>query len=575
VGQTISRYVPIVKWLPAYSRRWLRADFVAGLTVVTMLLPEGVAYAELAGVPPEAAFSVAFAALLGYAIFGTSRQIVVAPTSTIAVMSAAAVAPLAAGATAEFIALSAVLAFLSGLLLVLLGVIRLGFIAEFFSKSIVTGFLFGIAITVALGQVPKLIGFEAEGGAFFHELWYLLTHLEEINSWTLLVGITSLALLFTLSRLPRRVPEALLVILYGIAMVSLLGLEERGVEVVGQVPAALPRLGLPVLRPSDVLGLLPGALGIVFVAYAQTIATAREFGAEHHYDVDPNQELVALGISNLGAGLVQGFAVGPSLSLSIDNDEAGARTQMSAFIAAALVLVTGVWLPPLLHNLPEATLGAIVIHAVWELMDVAELRRFYRIRKADFEVALAALLGVVILGVLEGLLVAIGLALLGLIYRASRPALSVLGRAPDGQSYAHVQRHPEHQTVPGLIIVRLDAPLFFANAVLLRDEIRKLVFAADPRPKAVLIDLEATSELDLSSADMLSELVTEMKTQGVAILLGRVHGPVLDFLHRSGVMEEIGDDHIFSTVDQGVQAFLAASNGDLKPGTLKPETYSS
>jgi SulP family sulfate permease len=547
-------YLPMAGWLRTYQRGWLRGDLIAGLTVWALLLPEGLAYAELAGLPPEFAFFAAPGALLGYALFGTSRQVIVGPTSTIAVMSAAIVASTAPRGTEEFIALTIALAILSGVVFLLAGLLRLGFVSQFFSRSVITGFFFGLAVAIAVLQLPKLFGLKLEGGYVLDRLWDVVAHLRHTQPWTLFVGLSSLLLLFVLEHFLHRIPAALVTLVYGIVVVTVLGLEERGVETVGHIATALPRLTWPAVSTADTVGLLPGALAIALVAVAETVGIGREFARKHHYHIDSDQELVALGVANLASGLSGGFAVGGSLSKSEDNDHAGARTQMSAIFAAAFILLSAVALTRWFRNLPEATLAAIVVFAVWELMDVGELRRLYNIGRLDFWVAVIALLGVVVLGILAGLLLAAGISLLAFIYRASLPHVSILGKMPDKAVYASVERHPESGQVPGLLIVGPFAPLFFANAAHVSEEIRSLVSSSDPPPEAVLLSLEMTDELDVSSADELSDLISELASINVDVLLANVHGPVLDMMRRTGLLEELGEERIYDTIDEAVQA---------------------
>lgn len=552
----LPRHVPIANWLRTYPRSWLRRDLLAGLTVWALLLPEGLAYAELAGLPAEFAFFAAPGALLGYALFGTSRQVIVGPTSTVAVMSAAIVASMAPRGTEEFIALTVALAILSGVVFLLAGILRLGFVSQFFSPSVITGFFFGLAIAIAVLQLPKLLGLEAEGGYVLERLWDVVTHLRYARPLILFVGLSSLLLLFALERFAQRVPAAIVTLAYGIVVVTVFGLEERGVHTVGHIATALPRLTLPHVSAADIVGLLPGAVVIALVAVAETVGLGRDFARKHHYHIDADQELVALGVSNLASGLSGGFAVGGSLSKSEDNDHAGARSQVSAIFAAALMLLSAVALTRWVHNLPEATLAAIVLFAVWKLMDVGELRRLYNTGRVDFVVALTALLGVVLLGILQGLVLAVGISVLAFIYRASRPHVSVLGEIPGKGVYAGIERHPESEQVPGLLIVGPFAPLFFANAAHVSEEIRKLVSHGDPPPRGVLLALEATDELDVPSADELSELVSELSSVNVEVLLARVHGPVLEMLRLTGLLDELGEERIYPSIDEAVQAFV-------------------
>jgi len=552
----LGKYLPLLSWLPSYQPRWLRADLIAGLTVWAVLVPESVAYAQLAGVPAVAGLAAAPVALLAYALFGSTRQAVVGGTSALAIMSAATVAPLAAGHTAHYWSLNVGLALLVGILALLGGLLRLGFVASFLSRPVLIGFTFGLGMVVAIGQVPKLLGIPDTTGSFFKQGWHLATHLGSTNALTLLIGAGSLTILFGLRRLMPRLPAALIALSTGTALATVLGPAHHGLAVVGTIPAGLPRVGLPDLAWHDVGSLLPSAFGLVLVGYAEHLAAIRKGTRTHNSDLDPDQELIALGVANIGAGLLRGFAVGGSLSKTTVNNEAGAQTQLSGTIAALLVVVTSLFLTPLFANVPEATLGAIVIAAVWGLFDVGELRRFYRMSREGFAFALTALLGELVFNVLPGLLVAVGLSFIVLVYRSSRPHLAVLGRFPGERTYADLTMHPENETIPGLLLVRLDAQLFFANDAVLHDRLRALVRTTTPQARAVLLDLEATMLLDISSADTLAEIAAELHGEGIALLLARVRDPVLAMLRRGGVAASIGEDHIYHMVDEGVRDFL-------------------
>src|SRR2546423_6102552 len=550
----LSHYLPILSWLPLYQRSWLRFDLIAGATVWAVIVPEAVAYSQLAGVPPQAGLFAAPFLLLGYALFGTSRQLMVGATSASAVMLAGTVAVLAGSDPNKYAALMAGLTITVGIVVLLLGIARLGFIKNFLAESVLTGFIFGLALVIAIGQLPKLFGLPRVEGNFFEKLWQILGHLGSTNGWTLLAGVLSLALLFGFERFLPRVPASLVAVLFGILIVAVFGLDKQGVAIVGTIPRGLPLLSWPSLALSDYLGLLPGACGVVLVLYAEHISAAQKFAVKHHYDLDANQELIALGVSNSLAGLFGGFAGGGSLSKTTVNEVAGARTQMSGIVSLVLVLVTLLVLTPLFYYLPEATLGAIVIHAVWGLLDVGAMRRYWRLRKTSLVLALTALLGVLVFDILPGLLLAVVLSLVLLIYRASRPRGSILGKVPGKEAYGDIARHQENETVPGLLIFRLDAPIFFANDAPLRERLKELVRTTDPRPQAVLLDMEASSRLDISSADMLDELAGELKPEGVELLLANVRGPVLDLLQRSKVAAAIGEERIYPSIEEGVKA---------------------
>jgi high affinity sulfate transporter 1 len=560
-----AQYLPILSWLPNYQRSWLRSDLIAGVVVLTLLVPEGMAYAQMAGLPPETAFYTAPAAMIGYALFSTSRQVITTTTSTIAVMIAAVVGALAVGGSAEYLVLASGLAIMVGLMFLLMGFLRLGFVSEFFSKPVITGFIFGLAMIIAIRQVPKLFGFEVEGGNFFERLFEIVRHVPETNGWTLFVGLTSLILLFGLEHFFHRIPGALIAVVYGILIVTILGLENLGVHIVGEIPSGIAPPRLPDLSLGDYSTLIIGAVGIVVLGYAETIGAARKFATKHRYDLNTDQELYGLGVANIGAGLFQGFAVDASLSKSAANDSSGAQTQMSAIIAAGLTIITALFLTPLFKNLPEATLAAIVIHAVWGLFDVKEIQRYAQLNRDDFVLSLIALLGVLILDVIPGLVLAVILSIIILAYRASRPQFAILGKIPgkDGyDSYVDVKRHPEGQTIPGLVVVRPDAPMFFANATLLREEVRHMVRESEPEPQVVILDMERTPQLDVTSIDALAELKNDLETMGVELWLARTMGELLDnTLQRSGLEKLIGSDHIFATVHEAGVVFLDQQSG--------------
>ena len=426
---------------------------------------------------------------------------------------------------------------------------------NFLAEPILTGFTFGLALVIGIGQIPKIRGLPRVGGDFFAKVWQVIGHLGGINGWTLLLGALSLALLFLLARFWPRIPASLVVVVGGILAVSLFHLEKRGVAIVGTIPAGLPLPTFPLLSPQTWLAALPGAFGIALVIYAEHISAAQQFATKYHYDLDADQELIALGVSNLGTGLFRGFLGGGSLSRSMVNDAAGGRTQMVGLVASLLVIVTLLFLTPFFHNLPDAVLGAIILHAIWGLLRVKELRRYARLRPLDLTLALVALFGVLIFDILPGLLLAVVLSMVILIYRASRPQGSVLGRVPGTEMYRDTARHPESKTLPGLLIFRLDASLFFANSALMRERVKALVRSTSPRTRAVLLDCEASNDLDVSSADMLAELTVDLKVEGIELLLANVRGPIRDMLRRSQVLGRIGEKQLFPSLAEAVVTF--------------------
>lgn len=551
----LSRYFPILTWLPSYQRSWLRYDLIAGATVWAVLVPEAVAYSGLAGMPPQAGLFAAPFLLLGYALFGTSRHLIVGATASSAIMMAEVVGPLAKSDPSMYAALMAGLALMIGLVLLLLGLARMGFVKNFLAEPVLTGFIFGLAMVITVDQLPDLFGFPAGNGNFFQKLWQDISHLGSTNGWTLLVGILSLVLLFALRRFLPRVPAPLVAMIFGILVVVLFGLNKKGVAIVGYIPAGLPLPKWPALGLNNYLDLLAGALGIVLVLFAEHVSIGQKIADKHRYDLDPNQELIALGVSNLAAGLFQGFAGAGELSKTTVNDEFGARSQLSGIVSLVLVLITLLLLTSLFYYLPQATLGAIVIYAVWGLLDVGEMQRYWRLSRTDFVLALTALLGVLVFNILPGLLLGVILSLLLLIYTTSRPRGSILGKVPGKMIYSDIAQHPENETIPGLLIFRLNVPMFFANNEPMRRSLEELVDITDPKPRAVLLDMGANHRLDISSADMLAGLVGALKADGVELLLADVRDPVRDFLRHSKVEQIIGEEHFYPSLHEAVEAF--------------------
>ena len=381
----------------------------------------------------------------------------------------------------------------------------------------------------------------------------------------------SLVILFALARFVPKAPGALITVLLGIVISAAFNLEDEGVHLIGDIPSGLPPVGPPDgISLSDIQSLLPGAFGIVLVSYAESLAIAKSYATKYKYEVDPNQELISLGWSNIGAGLSQGFAVDGSLSKTAAADSAGQKTQMSALINGALVIVTVLALTALFRDLPEAVLGAIVVHAVWHLIDLRKLRNIYNVSRGDFWPAVICLLGVLTFDILAGLIIAVAVSLLLLIYRASRPGTPVLGKDPEENVYLSIERHPQNKIYPGLIIFRLDGELFFANAANFRDRVRELRATADPPASAILVDAEAIHDLDISAAEMLKELASELTADGIELLFARVHQTVREFMQRSGVEDAVDTDHIYPSVQGAVDDFLerhpeaAPTNGDDK-----------
>ena len=572
VVPVLRRYLPILAWLPAYQRADLRPDLMAGAISWAVMVPVAMAYAQMAGMPAQAGLYASLASLIAYTIFGTSRHQKVLASSTMAVMSAAVIAPLAGGDAATYAALSAALALTVGVLLILAGIVKLGFISDFLSKSVVTGFVFGLAISIAVSQAPKLFGVPAGSGSTIQQFFQLLGNLSLTNPWTLAVSVTSLAIVVLLRVRYRRIPPAPVVLVYGILVVSLFNLVQYGVSVVGVVPTGLPQLTRPGIAWSDEIYLVLGAIGIIFLAVGESLGTARAYAAKYDYTIDANQELVALGAANVSAGLFQGFTIDASLSQTATSEQAGGRTQLSSLVSATLIVLTLVFLAALFKNLPNAVLAVVVMNSVLSLMDVKELRRYYALRRTDFVVAVAALFGVILTDVLTGLMIAVVLSLIFIVYRASRPYIALLGRAPGSAAeFGDMQRHPEYETIPGLMIVRLDAPLYFLNAGVAQTMIRDIA-ATQPAPRALLIDLGASGDLDIPTMDLIADVDVKLRQRGVTLMFAQMRGAVRDRLERAQLLEVIGPENIFPSLAAGVDAFLLRAHDRVDTVSSEPST---
>lgn len=545
--------------LHGYQRSWLRGDLIAGLTVWAVLVPEALAYASIAGVSPVVGLYAAPGALVLYAALGSSRQLVVGPMSATAALSAATVAALVPVGGDRFVAMTAALAITTGISALLAGVLRLGFLANFISEPVIKGFIVGLALTIIVGQVPKLFGIRKGSGDFFAQCWHVVSHLGDTSLLTLLVGALSLALILALHRLAPVVPGSLVAVLLGIAAVKLLNLDHHGLEIVGPIKSGLPSLGLPNVHLRDFGTLVAGGIGVMLVGFAEGLGAAKTYAARAHLEIDANRELLGLGAANVAAGLSSGMVVNGSLSKTAVNGSAGARSQLSSLIVAALTILTLLALTGLFEDLPEATLAAIVIAAVIELVDIPALIDLYRVYTSrlgrefgfvahpDFVAAIAALLGVTVFDTLPGLFIGIGVSLLLLIYRASRPYVATLGRepGPDGR-YSDVERHPANVVPPHIAVLRIESGLYFANADAIRARIMQA--AGADAVTAVVIDAETIPFVDVTAARMLATVEGDLRRRGVRLPVARDIGQVRDVLGRAL------DDSVLTRVYPSVQA---------------------
>jgi len=551
--------VPMVGWIRSYERRWLRGDLVAGVAVAALIIPKNLGYAGIAGIPLQNGLYAAAAATILYAVFGTSRQISMGPSSGLAAVAASAV--LAAGITSEADVATFVagITLLSGLMFILLAVLRMSWIARFLSQAVVTGFLFGAAIDVVVGELPKITGTDAEGSNAFLELWSWLGGLGSTDSATFVVGAVALVVVFGLRLVAPSVPGALVLLVGGLVLSVAADLDGRGVAVVGSIPSGLPAAEVPdVGLVWDHAGVASSAaLALVLIGFSQTAGDAKVFATRHRYRVDLHQETIAQGVANAGAGLLQGMPVSTSLSASSLNDRAGARSGVASLTAGLVVIGTLLFLAPLFAHLPKPVLAALVIEAVvMGMMNVGEMRRLARVQRFDFWVAMVAILATLAVGVLAGVLVGIALSLLWLVAVATRPAMPTLGRRPGTTLFRPLARHPGDEEFAGVEVLRLEGSLFFATSEALDERIRELIDASDGGLDCIVLDCSAITFTDAQGAAALDELVTVAEESGLELRLARLRPAVRQVLDRDGVIEHVGEDRIHPSVDLAVQAHL-------------------
>ena len=530
--------VPVIGWLPQYRRSWLRPDMVAGLTLAAYAVPVSVAYASLAGLPPQAGLYCYLVGGLAYAAFGTSRQLAIGPTSAISILIGSALGTLAAADSLRQAHLAAAAAVLAGFIGIVAWTLRLGNIANFVSETVLSGFKVGAGLVIASTQLPKLFGIRGGGTNFFTRTIEVFRHIGETNLATLGVGLGALALLVLGERLLPRRPIALFVVALSIVVMSFSSLSGRGVKTVGVIPQGFPHFGWPVVQWSEVDNLLAVALACFLLSYVESISVARTFSIKHGYPTSAGQELLALGVANFAAGVGQGYPLAGGMSQSAVNEKGGAQTPIALVVASGGIGVALLFLTGLMKNLPEPVLAAVVLIAVGGLIRPRELRHLYRISRMEFRVAMVATMGVLAFGILKGVLLAAIFSILLLLKRASSPRIAVLGRLPGTDGFADSSRYPESETIPRVLVLRVEAGLFYFNA----ENVKNAVLERMRRPggiELVVVDLSTSANIDLAGVRMLSELDEQVRQAGASLALAEVHGDVRDLLHAEGLETRI------------------------------------
>jgi high affinity sulfate transporter 1 len=554
----LARWLPGLRTLRHYEIRWLRNDVVAGIVLTTMLVPVGIAYAEASGVPGIYGLYATIVPLLAYALFGPSRILVLGPDSSLAAVILAVVVPLSAGDPQRAISIAAMMALVSGAICVAAGLARLGFITELLSKPIRYGYMNGIALTVLLSQIPKLLGFKVDAQGPLRQIWAIVEQIAagRTNLVALAIGGGALVLIMVLKRHPR-VPGILIAVVAATLIVAALGLDTgAGLSVLGTLPQGLPKLAIPLPRIDDLAPVISGGAAVALVSFADTSVLSRAYAARLRAPVDPNQEMVGLGAANLAAGLFQGFPISSSSSRTPVAEAAGAKTQLTSVVGAVAIAVLLLVAPNLLQYLPNTALAAVVIAAAIGLIEITDLKRIYRIQRWEFWLSIACFAGVAVLGAIPGIGLAILIAVIEFLWDGWRPHFAVLGRVEGVQGYHDVTRYPEAKLVPGLVLFRWDAPLFFANAGLFHDRVLDAVGRSPTPVRRLVVAAEPVTSVDVTAADMLTELMDSLGAAGIELAFAEMKDPVKDKLRRFGLFARLGDKAFFATVGEAVKAYV-------------------
>ena len=565
-GAGIGRWVPGVRAARTYQRPWLRPDIVAGIVLAAILVPQGMAYAELAGLPPVTGLYTTIGCLAGYALFGPSRILVLGPDSSVSPMIFAAIMPLLAsgGDVHRAIALAGMLAVIVALIEIGLGLFRLGFVADLLSNEVQVGYMNGLALVIIAGQLPKLFGFSTDASGFGPEVKAFVLNLDHTVGASLAVGLGVLAVLLVLPRFTRVLPAVLVAIVGATIVSAVFDLHAHGVPTVGTLPRGIPRPAFPWTKLADVGPLMVAAMGITLVSLADTIATSSSFGARRGDETDPNQEMIGIGAANLGAGFLQGFAVSTSGSRTAVVEQAGAKSQLASVVGAGTVVVLLLFFNSLLKDLPQSALAAVLIGAAFSLLDLPELVRYAQVRKSALVLSLVASLGVVVLGVLQGIVIAVVLAVLLYFQRGWQPHGAVLGLVDDVGGWHNTSRYPSAREIPGVVVYRWEAPLFFANCAGFRTQIRELV--RDRNPAWVVVQCEAITDIDVSAAKMLEQLDRELNDRGVHMAFVEMRDRLRLLVRRYGLLETLDRDRFYPSLESG----LAAIEDELGAGGRPP-----
>jgi sulfate permease, SulP family len=558
-GDPAVRLIPA--WLRRYDRAWLPVDVMAGLTVWALMVPQALAYAGIAGVPVQNGLYVMPLAVVGYVLLGSSRHLYVGPSATVATLSASTVALVATASTgsADYIALTCALTLMVGVIYIAGGLARMGFVARFFARPVLEGFIVGLGLYIAIGQLPKVVGIAKPSG---NTLSVLANTIADVGSWqwtTVAVGVAGLLALFAFARFAPKLPGVIIVVVLAILAAEALDLQDHGVAIVGDVPTGFHFVSVSSVSANDLVEMLPGALAIVIVGLAQALAIAKSYAAKYHYPVDANREMLGYGAANIGAGALQGYTVTGGLSASGAAERVGAKSPGAFLVSALMTLLTILFLAGLFADLPQPVLGAIVIWAVSGMINLGRVTQYRHAQSLEFWAALGALLGVVLINILPGVAIGVALSFILLIHTIDHPHIASLGRSSDGSRFSDLEDDPGATPIPGVLIHRFEAELIFANADVFQDDLLARIRAAEPPPRTVVLDFEAVSQVDVTGAQTLLSVHDTLEARGIRVIVARAKSSVRDALRRNGIVDVLGEDNLAPNVDRAVQAIQAGT----------------
>lgn len=560
--KTLSHYLPILDWLTKYKSEWLRGDIVAGLTVGVMLIPQGMAYAMIAGMPPIYGLYTSIVPILLYAILGTSRHLAFGPVAMISLLTAATVSTMAEGNSSEYFLLIITVALMVGILQLLMGVFRLGFLVNFLSQPVISGFSSAAALIIITSQLRHLLGIEIQSSVHFYETYlYLFQKIDGLSWITLFIGLGGIGLILLFRKINKAIPGQLLVVILGILLMVLTGWENNGVQVLGSIPEGLPEFGLPSFEKDTWKALFPIAMTISLLSFMQAIAISKTFLNKHRgeYDLDPNQELMAVGIANIGGSFFQSIPSSGSFGRTAVNDQSGATTPLSSIVSVGLIAVTLLFLTPVFYSLPKAILASIILVAVAGLIDIKGARELWTFDRKDFWMMALTFLATLVIGIEEGILVGVAISLGLVIYQSAYPHIAVLGQIPGTSYYRNINRFKNAETTEGVLVLRVDSPLFFANADFFKEKVTQIESQTKPTIHLVILNAESVSTIDSTAVNMLRDMINEGRARGRDFAIAGAIGPVRDVMYKNGLLNLVGKDHVFPHVHDAVEHLIEAS----------------